>query len=74
MNRSKIQRATSSVFVRAMLTFCRHSPQLILRLYYVFIAAISPGRYLHQRGQLRRSVATIPELIVSLNTSAFYQY
>jgi len=47
MNCSKIQRATSSVFVRAILTFCRHSPQLILRLYYVFITAISRGRYLH---------------------------
>src|SRR5258707_7779002 len=34
MNCSKIKRATSSVFVRAILTFCRHSPQLILRFHH----------------------------------------
>ncbi len=67
MNCSKIQRATSSVLVRAMLTFCRHS----LRLYYVFIAAISRGRYLHQRANFAERLPTISELIGSINTSAF---
>lgn len=39
------------------ITLCRHSPQLMLRLHYVFIAAIRSGRYLNQRGHLRRTVA-----------------
>src|ERR1700674_1712166 len=34
-NCSNIQRVTSLVFIRTILTFCRDSPQLILRLYYV---------------------------------------
>src|SRR5258706_10791141 len=35
MNCSEIQGVTSSVFVHPLFAFCRHSPQLILRLYYV---------------------------------------
>src|SRR6267154_4792353 len=34
-NCSEIRRVTSSVFVHPLFAFCRHSPQLILRLYYV---------------------------------------
>lgn len=34
-NCSNIQRVTSSVSIRTILTFCRDSPQLILRLHYV---------------------------------------
>ena len=40
INCSKIQGVTSSVFIRKIFTFCRDSPQLILRLYDVFIMAI----------------------------------
>ena len=57
------------VFVHSLFAFCRHSSQLILRLYYVFIAPISCGRCLHQRGRRRRD--SIRELIGSFNTSAF---
>jgi hypothetical protein len=35
MNCSEIPGATSSVFVHPLFAFCRHSPQLILRYYYV---------------------------------------
>jgi hypothetical protein len=58
-------------FVREILTFCGHSLQLILRPYYVFIAAISRGRYLHQGANFAERLPTIPELIGSINTSAF---
>ncbi len=61
MNCSKIQRATSSVFVRAILTFCRHSPQLILRLYYVFITAISLGRHLQDRADFAERLVSFPD-------------
>jgi len=47
------------------LAFCRRSPQLILRLYYV-CANISRGRYLPSTAP---TSPTIPELIGSMHTS-----
>jgi hypothetical protein len=46
VNCNKIRSATSSIFIHPLFAFCRHSPQLVLRLYYVFIKAINRGRYL----------------------------
>ena len=60
MNCGEIRSVTSSVFLHCLFGFCRRSPQLILPLYYVFIAAISRGRYLHQRGQVSRTLANHP--------------
>jgi hypothetical protein len=71
VNCSEIRGVTSAVFTHPLFAFCRHSPQLILRLYYVFIAAIRRGRYLHQRRHSPNRLPTIPELIGSINTSAF---
>jgi hypothetical protein len=67
VNCSKIQRNTSSILARAILTFCRHSPQLIARLYYVFITAISRGRYLHERAGLVERLASFPRSPVLAN-------
>ena len=35
VNCSKIRKVTSSVFIHPLFAFCRRSPQLVLRLYYV---------------------------------------
>jgi len=37
VNCSKIRSVTSSVFIHPLFAFWRHSPQLVLRLYYVFV-------------------------------------
>ncbi len=73
MNCSEIRSVISSPLIHPLFALCRRSPQLILRLYSVFIAAISRGRYLHQRGQLSRTVPTIRELLCPVNTSAYMQ-
>jgi len=73
VNCSEIRSVTSSVFLHCLFAFCRRSPQLILRLYYVFIAAISRGRYLLQLGtNLAERLPTIWELLGSVNTSALH--
>jgi hypothetical protein len=43
VNCSETRGVTSAVFIHPLFAFCRHSPQLILRLYYVFATAISRG-------------------------------
>jgi len=64
VNCSKSRCATSSVFVHRLFAFCRHSPQLILRLYYVSSRPSAVGNFAER-------LPTIPELIDSVNTSAF---
>ena len=55
-NCSEIQRVTSSVFVHLLFGFfCHHSPQLILRLYYVSSRPSAVGK-------LRRTVADQPRV------------
>ena len=68
MNCSKIRSVTSSVFIHPLFAFCRCSPQLILRLYYVFATAISRGRYLANGTNFAKRLPTIPELNGSVNT------
>src|SRR5229473_774692 len=53
MNCSEIRSVTSSLFIHRLFAFCRHSPQLILRLYYVSSRPSAVGK-------LRRTVADQP--------------
>src|SRR5258708_31107799 len=53
MNCSEMRRVTSSLFIHRLFAFCRHSPQLILRLYYVSSRPSAVGK-------LRRTVADQP--------------
>ncbi len=69
MNCSKIRSVTSAVFIHRLFPFCRHSPQLILRLYYVFIAAVSPGDTSTNGANCAERLPPIQELIGSINTS-----
>src|SRR6266481_7755278 len=62
-NCSEIRRVTSSVFVHPLFAFCRHSPQLILRLHYVFHRGHEPWENFAERSPI------ISELIDSINTS-----
>src|SRR6266853_6308614 len=64
-NCSEIRRVTSSVFVHPLFAFCRHSPQLILRLHYVFHRGHEPWENFAERSPI------ISELIDSINTSVF---
>jgi hypothetical protein len=63
MNCSETRSVTSSIFINRLFAFCRHSPQLILRLYCVFIAAISRGRYLPNGANFAERLPTIRESI-----------
>src|SRR5260370_38086023 len=53
MNCSEIRSVTSSLFIHRLFAFCRHSPQLMLRLDYVSSRPSAVGK-------LRRTVADQP--------------
>ena len=64
MNCSEIRSVTSSLFIHRLFAFCRHSPQLMLRLDYVHRG--------HQPWEnFAGRLPTNPELIGSVNTWAF---
>ena len=71
MNCSKIRSVTSSAFIHPLFPFCRHSPQLILRLYYVLSRTSGVAETSTNRANFAEPRPTIPGLIGSVNTSAF---
>jgi hypothetical protein len=73
VNCSEIRGVTSAVFIRPLFAFCRRSPQLILRLYYVFIAATAVGDTSTNGVNLAERLPTIRELLGSVNASALHR-
>src|SRR6266404_8228096 len=67
-NCSEIQRVTSSVFVHPLLAFCRRSPQFDTTSVLRFHRGHQPWRNFAER------LPTIPELIGSVNASAFIRW
>jgi hypothetical protein len=56
-----VQRKINEFFIRAILTLCRHSPQLILRLYYVSSRPSAVEDTVHRPGRLGERLTIFPD-------------